>query len=60
MTRLSTTLALSALALGFAVPASAVDATDAVLTDDDVQKKKKDDKKPKTVTVWILEAKGSG
>lgn len=57
MTDLTLRLALSALALGVAVPAAALSLDDAPgLVDDETKKSK--DKKAKTVTVWILEAKG--
>ncbi len=53
-------LVLGALALGpvAAVNALVVDEPTSIL-DDDPETKKKKDEKAKTVTVWILEAKGS-
>lgn len=59
MTRIHISLALGGLALGLAVPAIALSSEVApAIVDDDPEEKKKDDEKPKTVTVWILEAKG--
>ena len=57
MPNITIRLALGGLALAAAAPAAPLDLAGApALVDEDVKKDK--DKKAKTVTVWILEAKG--